>query len=360
MIDAGHGGKDPGCSGITFKEKDIALAVSLKLGKYIEQNCKDVKVIYTRQSDVFVELQERAAIANRNKADLFICIHCNANPKKEAHGSETYVMGINKTRGNLDVAKRENASVLLEDNYKKNYEGFDPNSDEGNIIWSTLQNKHLEQALNLSAKIQSQYKDKASRVDKGVKQAGFLVLWRTTMASLLTETGFLTNPEEEKFLGSDSGQDELAVSIFRAFREYKDGMEGHKIKYTDDSDQIKPHELAKDSSVSTGSQLSAGSKDNSTGSNDTATVIFRVQLISSEKKIPINSDKFKGIENISELADRGMYKYLCGNFARPEESYRRQTEMRKQGFPDAFVVAFKEGKRISMDEAKKLCLKGGK
>ena len=366
VIDAGHGGKDPGCSGVKFKEKDVALAVALKLGNYIQQNCKDVKVIYTRSTDVFVELQERAAIANRNNADLFICIHCNANPNKEAHGSETYVMGLHKTKGNLDVAKRENASILLEDNYKKNYGGFDPNSDEGYIMLNMMQNRHLAQGLDLAAKIQSQYKAKARRVDKGVKQAGFLVLWKTAMASLLTETGFLTNPEEEQFLGSDKGQDYLALSIFRAFRDYKDEMEGKKAKYDDAIDQTPPYQPSVDSAPA---PAVAASKDTVVhvqssapfhpktkpvpAPPDTAKPYFVIQLLSSDKQLPTNSNQFKGLDNIQQYIDHGVFKYVAGHCKSFDEAIQLQAEIRKKGFPDAFVIALQNGKRINTSEARK-------
>lgn len=390
VIDAGHGGKDPGCSGLKYKEKDVALAVALKLGKFIEQNCKDVKVVYTRTTDVFLELQERAAIANRNNANLFICIHCNANPNKEAHGSETYVMGLHKTRGNLDVAKRENASILLEDNYKKKYEGFDPNSDEANIIFSFYQNTYLEQSLNLAAKIQKHYKEKAARVDKGVRQAGFLVLWKTAMPSLLTETGFLTNVEEEKFLGSEKGQEYIAVSIFKAFREYKDEIEGRKTKYDDMIEKLPVYVAPVDTAVEdqevkkeTGDTLhvteaevkkqtadsikivkeeKGGPDKRETEKKDPVKsdkpvegrVLFYVQLITSDKKIEPGSEKFKGVENITELIDNGIYKYAAGSCTAMDQASKLQSEMRKKGFADAFVVAFKDGKRIGVDEAKKL------
>jgi N-acetylmuramoyl-L-alanine amidase len=221
VIDAGHGGKDPGCHGAKYKEKDVALAVALKLGKYIEDNMKDVRVVYTRKTDVFIELQERAEIANRAKADLFICIHCNSacyRDKKirkdicndDAAGAETYVMGLKNEQGKLDVAKRENSAILLEDNYVKKYEGFDPNSDESYIIMSMFTDTYLDQSLNFASKVQKQYRGKAGRTDKGVKRASLWVLWRTFMPSVLTEIGFLTNPEEEQFLGSSKGQDYIA------------------------------------------------------------------------------------------------------------------------------------------------------
>jgi N-acetylmuramoyl-L-alanine amidase len=252
VIDAGHGGKDPGCNGEKHNEKDVTLAVALKLGKLIEENLKDVKVIYTRKTDVFVELEERAQIANRNEADLFISIHCNAastfvsytdkkgkKRKKEVHnpkpyGSETYVMGIKNEKGKLTVAKRENAAMLMEDNYQKTYNGFDPNSDEAYIIMSMWTGAFVEQSANFASKIQKEYYNKAGRVDKGVQRQSIWVLWRTAMPSILTEVGFLTNPEEEKFLGSEKGQKYLATSIFRAFRNYKTEVEGSYIKYNDE------------------------------------------------------------------------------------------------------------------------------
>jgi N-acetylmuramoyl-L-alanine amidase len=260
VIDPGHGGKDPGCHGERYKEKDVALAVALKLGSYIEENMKDVKVVYTRKSDVFVELQERAEIANRAKADLFICIHCNSacvRDKKlkrdvcneEANGAETYVMGIKNEKGKLDVAKRENSAILLEDNYVKKYNGFDPNSDESYIIMSMFNDVYLTQSLSFASKVQKQYGTKAGRVDKGVKRASLWVLWRTYMPSVLTEIGFLTNPEEEHFLGSEKGQDYVASGIFRAFREYKDELEGLFKKYEDALEIQVPYKLSKEDSI---------------------------------------------------------------------------------------------------------------
>lgn len=260
VIDPGHGGKDPGCHGDKYKEKDVALAVALKLGNYIEENMKDVKVVYTRKTDVFVELQERAEIANRAKADLFICVHCNSacvRDKKlkrdvcneEANGAETYVMGIKNEKGKLDVAKRENSAILLEDNYVKKYNGFDPNSDESYIIMSMFNDVYLTQSLSFASKVQKQYGTKAGRVDKGVKRASLWVLWRTYMPSVLTEIGFLTNPEEEHFLGSAKGQDYIASGIFRAFREYKDELEGILKKYDDALEVQTPYKMSKEDST---------------------------------------------------------------------------------------------------------------
>lgn len=224
VIDPGHGGHDSGCLGSSSKEKQIALEIALKLGDLISSKYPDLNVVYTRKTDEFIELHERAAIANRNHADLFICIHCNSGAPA-AFGAETYVMGLHKTEDNLSVAKRENASVLYEKDYKQKYDGFDPNSPEGNIIFSLYQNAYLTQSLKFASAIQRQFEEYAGRFNRGVKQAGFLVLYKTAMPSVLIETGFLTNKTEEKYLLSDKGQIAIANSIFRAFMAYKLDME---------------------------------------------------------------------------------------------------------------------------------------
>lgn len=228
VIDAGHGGKDPGnLGGEGIIEKDIALKVALKLGAMIEANMPDVKVIYTRKTDVFIELWERPAIANKNNADLFISIHCNAHHKHEAQGSETYAMGLHKTEGNLDVAKRENSSILLEEDYEENdnYAGFDPKSPEAHIIFSLFQNMNLTQSLGLAENIEANFKALTKLKSRGVKQAGFLVLWKTTMPSVLVELGFLTNKEDRDYLKSEGGQRNSALSIYRAIKTYKENYE---------------------------------------------------------------------------------------------------------------------------------------
>ena len=212
VLDAGHGGYDSGCRGKFSNEKDVTLAIALKAGEEIKKNFPDIKVVYTRTTDQFIELYERAEIADQNHADLFISFHCNANRNHDAYGTETWLMGLHKSDDNLEVSKRENDVVLLEDNYKQNYDGFDPNSPEGYIILSMNQNAHLDQSIDLASKIQDQFKSQG-RFNRGVKQAGFLVLWRTTMPSVLVETGFLTNPTEEKYLNSSSASMLLRVPL---------------------------------------------------------------------------------------------------------------------------------------------------
>ncbi len=226
IIDAGHGGHDPGALGKFSKEKDITLQIALECGRLIRKHMQDVEVIYTRQQDTFVTLHNRAKIANKSNVDVFISIHCNANPQgPTAHGTETYTMGMHTSKYNLEVAKRENAVILMEDNYQKNYQGFDPKLPESHILLSLYQNAYDYNSLKLAQNIQHQLKNRVGRVSRGVKQAGLLVLWKTTAPSVLVEVGFLTNPQEEKYLNSKLGQVHIASGIFRAFRDYKNELE---------------------------------------------------------------------------------------------------------------------------------------
>lgn len=225
VIDAGHGGHDPGTHGNISKEKDVALTVARKVGAYIKEYLPDVKVIYTRDSDKFVELEQRAVIANKNQADVFISIHANAVSSNTIYGTETYVMGTHKTEGNFEVAKRENSVILYEEGYEEKYEGFDPNSAESQILFSLSQSAYIENSLYLASQIEDQFGKRVGRKSRGVKQAGFWVLWRTSMPSVLVEIGYLTNPKEEKELNNKSIQGDIASGIFRAFRDYKNEIE---------------------------------------------------------------------------------------------------------------------------------------
>ncbi len=225
VIDPGHGGHDPGTRGKKALEKEVALKISLKVGEYIEKNIPGVKVIFTRKGDQYVALDERAILANKSKADLFICIHANAVANAKAYGTETYVMGISKAEKNFDVAKRENSVMLKDENYEQRYEGFDPTSPESYILFSLAQSAYQESSLLFASLVEKEFKNNTKRYSRGVRQAPFWVLWRTSMPSVLIETGFLTYPEEEKFLSSKSGQDSVALGIYRAFKEYKTQIE---------------------------------------------------------------------------------------------------------------------------------------
>jgi N-acetylmuramoyl-L-alanine amidase len=224
VIDAGHGGKDPGCNGRKSQEAEVALKVALELGRQIEKNQPDVKVIFTRKTDTFVELIDRAGIANKNRADLFISIHCNSGPSN-AFGTETYCMGLHTSDGNLKVAKRENAVILNEENYKEKYNGFDPNSAQSHIMFSLYQSAYIENSLRFAQKVEHNFKHKVGRSSRGVKQAGLLVLWKSAMPSALIELGFLTNGNEEKYLNDKTSQSYMASGIYKAFKDYKDELE---------------------------------------------------------------------------------------------------------------------------------------
>lgn len=321
VLDAGHGGKDPGTLGSKSQEKDVALKVTLKLGALIEKNHPKVKVIYTRKTDVFIPLNERANIANSNNADLFISIHCNANANKSASGHETYVMGSHKNAANLDVAKRENEVILKEDNYSSNYDGFDPNSQQSFIIFSMFQNAFVDQSIVLATNIQQKFANTVEFKDRGVKKAGFLVLYKTYMPSVLIETGFLSNTEEEKFLTSDSGQDEYANSIYNAFANYKKQVE-----------VVVP-------------------KDNAI---DKVGVKFRVQLGASPEDFEINKTPYVNLSDLEKMRINGKYKCFYGNYNTLNLAVVAQNIAREKGFPDAFVVAFNNNKIITIQEAKAL------
>lgn len=226
VLDAGHGGKDPGCLGRKTRESRVVLQLVLQLGRKIKQEMPNTRVIYTRSTDHFVELAERSAIANRSRADLFISIHCNASPSShKVYGTETYTMGLHKTNGNLDVAKRENAVILKEENYQQTYKGFNPNSPLAHIMLANYQHAFMGSSINFAEKVERSFRNNAERKSNGVKQAGFLVLWRTTMPSVLIETGFLTNPTEEDYLMSEHGQAEISTAIYKAFAQYKHELE---------------------------------------------------------------------------------------------------------------------------------------
>jgi len=353
VIDAGHGGHDGGCQGANSSEKNVALAIALKLGKYIEENFPDVKVIYTRKTDVFIELTERARIANKAKADLFICVHANANDNKAAFGTETFVMGLHKTDANLRVAQRENSSILLEDDYKSKYENFDPNSPESYITMTLMQSAYLEQSLLLASKIQTQFTDRVGRKNRGVKQAGFLVLHQTSMPSVLIETGFLTNKEEEKFLNSDIGQDYLASAIYRAFKEYKTELEvkskapQHETPKVIEEKKTAPPKTPKEEPK----KPKKGKKKDEIKEEG---VVFKVQIATSSVKTELKPENFNGVENVSLYEAGGLYRYTVGSENNMGEANILQLQLKGKGFKDAFIVAFKNGVRIPISEAIKL------
>jgi N-acetylmuramoyl-L-alanine amidase len=333
VIDAGHGGEDPGALGKSSREKDIVLKIALKVGTYIEENCPDVKVIYTRDKDVFIPLYERAEIANKAKADLFISIHANWAKSTNVSGAETYALGAHRSEQNLEVVMKENSVITYEEDYTVNYEGFDPNSSESYIIFSLIQNIHLGQSLTFASYVQKQFRERAMRTDRGVKQDIFLVLWRTTMPSVLIETGFITNPSEEKYLMSDDGQSYLASAIYRAFKEYKQEIESKSL--------FNP--------VVQGSEVSMSSDIPSLELPENTTV-FMVQIASYANQIKETDTLYYEFKNLKVIRKDNSYKYLSGVFY----SYKEATDYSKTLFdkyPGAFVVAVRNDKIIPLKEA---------
>jgi len=444
VIDAGHGGKDPGAVGATSREKNINLAVALKAGKYINENLKDVKVIYTRKDDTFIGLAERAEVANRNKADIFISIHSNAISDKRFTGAETYVLGQSMDDANLQVAMKENSVITFEQDYQTKYEGYDPNSVESFIIFSLMQNTYLKQSTEFATMIQNQFRDRVGRKDRGVRQAGFVVLWRTTMPSVLIELGFISNPDEEKYLNSVQGQDYLASAIFRAFRDYKQTIDsrsgikrGNPVQLTEVPDtraggqvdtsgrpgdisgkpvsdvkgrdttappagETTPVQVQKPAqsiaqpsaqspaqstaqppaqstvqpptqqpAISTGilAGTSAGaSVDTSTGRSPGRSAVtsagkqglpisagaddiyFMVQISAMPRNREMDQYLLRGIETVTKIDDGERIKYAAGKFPVYDDAikYRRTLVLR---FPDAFVIAVRDGKTMPLREA---------
>jgi N-acetylmuramoyl-L-alanine amidase len=340
VIDPGHGGKDPGTMGTkryNIYEKHVALLVSLKLGQYISEAFPQIKIIYTREEDVFLELNERTDVANDSNADVFISIHCDGFTSSEASGASVFVMGMSKLKANLDVAMRENSAIYMEDNYQHKYEGFDPKTPESYIVFSLMQNTYLEQSLLLAEEVEREFATKANRKSRGVKQAPFYVISRTNMPSILIECGFLTNPNEEDFLHSDNGQDYLASAIFRAFRTYKESVEN-----VDDLHEDMPLVI-----ISSDEKDEINAKDLKKIENDQ--VVFKVQIGTYLKSMK-NDHFFIEIE-AKEMDLNGTFKYYVGAENKKSDADKIKIKMLDLGFNGAFVAAFYEDTRISMKEA---------
>lgn len=342
VIDAGHGGKDPGCHGAAANEKTVCLSMALKLGDMIKKEYPHIKVVYTRETDVFVELDERAKIANRNNADLFICIHANsASPS--AYGTETYVLGLHRTEAQQKVAERENSIIHLEDDGGAKYKDFDMSPDA--IIARQIQlSVFLDQSINFASKLQTEFKT-LGRHDRGVKQAGFLVLYKTTMPSVLIETGFLTNPNEEKFLSSTATQTEMSKAMFTAFKKYKNELEG-----IDEQVESNYTTVTNDPSVNEG-------ENNVTDVSENDQVVFRVQIETSSSPLKLTDPKFKG-KQIYEYQQDKLYKYTTGKFINDFKAANElKNILREEGYQHAFVVAFVNNERVDLQKAIKLAEK---
>ena len=353
VIDAGHGGKDPGALGTgRYKktESDISLDVSLKVRDYIKQYYPGVEVIMTRDTDVFLELRERTKIANEAKADLFISIHCNTNGNTRAFGSETYVIGLHKTQANLETAKRENQVIFLEDNYEENYAGFDPNSPESMIALSMMQSQYLESSIYFADLVQDQFRERVHRRDRGVKQAGYWVISQTIMPSVLIELGFISNNSEEDFLNSEQGQSYIASAIYRAFKEYKTALEGLDTSQS----AIEQSNEKKDTA-----QEEEKVVDQSKEQSEKEELLFKVQLVVSKEPIETKSANFRGIKGVEEWQIGDVYKYVVGAEEEYDKAVEIQREVRSKGYKDAFIIAIKDGKRISLQQAFELIKQEG-
>ena len=352
VIDAGHGGKDPGCHGSFIHEKEVCLKVALALGKQINEYYPEVNVVYTRQRDEFVELYRRAQIANEANADLFICIHVNAAGSPSAHGAETYVLGLHRTEDNLRVAKRENASVQFEADVKKNYEGFDPNSDEGNIIFSMFQSAYLNQSLEFASLVQHRFEHHARRHNRGVRQAGFLVLVKTAMPSVLIETGFASHPGDEAFLGSVEGVRLMAESIFLAFADYKKSTEGKKYAGLRKPHPNLNHEKPRGGGAAEPIVEPAIERPeaNNTAEPSAPKAYFSVQFFSSKSKYSSSDAKFLGLEGVEALPrGDGWIAYVSGRFTDEIQAKDWLKAIKLKGYPDAFLVGVEDGLKVSLD-----------
>ncbi len=389
VIDAGHGGHDAGALGVNSAEKNINLHVALAFGRYVERNCPDVKVIYTRKTDVFVPLMERANIANRAKADVFISVHTNALPDgKQARGLETYTLGMHRAKDNLDVAMRENSVISMERGYKKTYEGFDPKSSESYIMFQFIQGRNMEKSVELAKMIQQSVCATASRPDKGVHQAGFLVLRETSMPSCLIELGFITTASEEQLLNSDSSVDDIARGIYQAFLKYKNRYStGTNVPFkSEGSDTPELPQLLPDATDAADSKASAETTDASSAAptaeekpapsaqpaqgqpkaKRTATPsvdksvrqersrsdapVFKVQILTSNRRLRNGDTHLQGLTDYDCYEEDGLVKYTAGASSNYNEIYRLRKQLLEK-FPQAFIIAFKDGKKMDVNAA---------
>ncbi|MBQ9638311.1 MAG: N-acetylmuramoyl-L-alanine amidase [Bacteroidales bacterium] len=399
VIDPGHGGDKPGALGKRSQEKDLTLSVALKFGKLISDNYPDVHIIYTRTTDKDVALADRAHLANKAKADLFVSIHANSHKTTAPVGMETFVMGLSQSKNNMEVAKKENADILLETGYKDNedYKGFDPNSPESYVMFAMYQNANIDKSLNFANYVQKQYKKNIKTTDRGVKQAELFVLYKTTMPAVLTEIGFISNPEEEAFMMSDEGQAIIAISLFNAFATYKAGIENSKepskpvidlpgygknkptpaqlaaIKAAQDSiaevDRL-DNAVAAAIAISNGDTVASVSPKTPDPDEEDALlpdspfetpspetqlgIAYRVQFLVSEKELKPEDKALKGVTGYRVYKQDGTFRYTMGNEPTVARAKNVQSEMRSKGFKDAFIIAFQGEKRITIQEAREL------
>ena len=347
VIDAGHGGKDPGAVSATGKirEKDITLKVALMVGESIKKNHPEVKVLYTRKTDVFVGLNDRARMANKADADLFISIHVNAAENRSAKGAETFTLGVeaDRTKRNLDIAKRENGVILYEENHEKTYANFNPNSPESYIIFEFMQSEFVKESIHIAQYVQENFANDANRMDRGVRQAGFLVLNATSMPSILVELGYISNAEESKYLASDAAQKRLSNCISKAFDSYyADLMKLNGTQYAEVVSPATPVANEGKGAMKEEPTIVESAKDDAP--------VFKVQFLSSSKKLAKGDAAFKGLAPVEYYYDRGLYKYTHGASADYNEILRIKRKVNEK-FKDAFIVAFVKGERVDTQKA---------
>ena len=368
VIDAGHGGHDAGALGAISKEKNINLAVALRFGKYVEQNMPDVRVVYTRKTDVFIPLHERANIANRANADLFISVHTNALPAgKIARGFETYTLGMHRAKDNLDVAMRENSVISMEKGYQQTYQGFDPKSSESYIIFEFIQGKNMERSVELARMIQRSVCEGANRPDKGVHQAGFLVLRETSMPSCLIELGFITTPDEENLLNNDGRVDDIAKGIYEAFAKYKNKYDKRvSVPYRasekevtsvpkivpDTYRQTERRSVSSDTTARTGKPqvLKTTARNVVRNTEVKGAPVFKLQIFVSSRTLRKGDAHFKGETDYDSYQEGGMVKYTMGASTNYNEIYRLRKSLLEK-FPEAFIIAFKNGRKYDVNQA---------
>ena len=346
VIDPGHGGHDAGALGAISKEKNINLAVALRFGKYVEQNLPEVRVIYTRKTDVFIPLNERANIANRANADLFISVHTNALPAgKVARGFETYTLGMHRAKDNLDVAMRENSVISMEKDYQQRYQGFDPRSSESYIIFEFIQGKNMERSVELARMIQRGVCDGANRPDKGVHQAGFLVLRETSMPGCLIELGFITTPDEERLLNNDSRVDDIARGIYEAFAKYKNKYDRSvSVPYrAKDSEDVNLPKIVPDQEPAPKTRVV-------TKAEVADAPVFKLQIFVGSRNLRKGDAHFKGETDYDSFQEGNLVKYTLGASTNYNEIYRLRKE-KLEKFPEAFIIAFKNGQKYDVNQA---------
>ena len=341
VIDAGHGGKDPGAISANKRiyEKDITLAVALMVGKSIQENHPEVKVLYTRKTDVFVGLNDRARMANKANADLFISIHTNAAKNRSAKGAETYTLGVEeeRTERSLEIAKRENGVILLEDNHEKQYANFNPNSPESYIIFEYIQSEYVKESIHIAQYVQENLTSDANRHDRGVRQAGFLVLSATSMPSILVELGYISHAEEAKYLASSNGQKKMSRCISQAFDKYYADLK----KMSSDALLVEATSSADEQEEPESTQPIVTEED---------APVFKIQFLTSSKKLSAKDRAFKGLTPIEYYHDNGVYKYTYGASTNYNEILRMKRKVNEK-FKDAFIAAFIKGERIDTKQA---------